>query len=310
MTADDVSLAPLPTAPVHRIAFLGTPELAAGVLETLIQAGFEIAVVVTRKDKRRGRGSGLVASPVKRVAEANGLRVVHDVDDLLTEHRNRPIELGVVVAFGSLVKPHVLAAIPMVNLHVSLLPRWRGAAPIERALLAGDVSTGVCLMQLDVGLDTGGVISSASMPIESSTTAAEIGARLMAEGGDLLLSALRTGRFVAQPQEGEPTYAAKIEPVERRIDWTESATMVSRRVRIGGAWTIFRDRRLKILSVDVLDGDVPAGRVDFDGVQLTVGCGQGSVRLLEVQPEGKPRIGAVDWARGARLGLGESMIDR
>lgn len=306
MSPDESALAPLPTSPVRRLAFLGTPDIAAEVLKRLIDEGFDIAVVVTREDKRRGRGSALIPSPVSRVAQDNGIPVIHDVEGLLVEHRARPIELGVVVAFGRIIKPHVLAAIPMVNLHVSLLPRWRGAAPVERALLAGDESTGVCLMQLEEGLDTGGVISSDVMAIGSTTTADHIRSELMTRGTGLLLEALRSGFFRVHPQRGEPTYADKIEPAERHIDWSESADMVSRRVRIGGAWTSFRDRRLKIHEVEVLEIGGAAAELVRHGDQVVVGCGRGSVRLIDVQPEGRPRVRAQDWARGARLHPGET----
>lgn len=134
-----------------RLAYFGTPEMAVPPLQALVAAGHDVALVVTRVDKRRGRGSELSPSPVKAAALELGLPVSHSVDDVL----GRDIELGVVVAFGQLIKPHVLTEVPMVNMHFSLLPRWRGAAPVERALLAGDTETGVCLMQLEEGLDTG-----------------------------------------------------------------------------------------------------------------------------------------------------------
>lgn len=301
--------APLPTRPVRRVAFLGTPEIAAQVLEALVNAEIDVAMVVTREDKRRGRGSAVVPSPVKEAASRIGVRVVHDVDELLIAHHRHPIDLGVVVAFGRIIKPHVLAEIPMVNLHVSLLPRWRGAAPIERAILAGDAETGVCLMQVEEGLDTGGVISFSSMSIGPNTTADHIRAELTNKGIALLLDAIRTGEFMVTPQRGEPTYAAKIEASERHICWSESAEMVSRRVRIGGSWTTFRERRLKIHVVDVVDERIPAGQVVMRGDSPVVGCGERSVELIEVQPEGRGRIGAREWARGARIESTESMSD-
>ena len=299
-------LAPLPSSPVRRVAFLGTPSLAAFVLERLIACGFEIAVVVTGSDKRRSRGSALLPSPVKEVALAHGLNVVDNQDELLDEHDRQPIELGIVVAYGSIVSKKVLSEIPMVNLHVSQLPRWRGAAPIERALLAGDTQTGVCLMQLEEGLDTGGVIASASMEIGDTTTAADIGRHLIEIGSDLLVDALRTGNFAVVPQQGEPIYAAKISPVERKIVWSESPEKTSRRVRIGGAWTVFRSKRVKIHSVSRADKRLTSARILVEGSRVFVGCGEDSLELLEVQPEGRPRLSATDWARGARIGPEES----
>lgn len=302
-------IAALPRTPVRRVAFLGTPDIAVGVLRSLIDDGIEVAVVVTRKDKRRGRGSALVPSPVKELAVKHGLRVVHSVEEILDVHAREPIELGIVVAFGEIVRPHVLAEIPMVNLHVSLLPRWRGAAPIERAILAGDEETGVCLMQLEEGLDTGGVISRSTMRIGEETTVDQIRHRLMVDGTQMLLTALRNGAFDIVPQQGEPTYASKLDPSERHLDWSESATMVSRRVRIGDAWTMFRGRRLKIHAVAVVDEQLEPGRIRSTGSNAIVGCGTGSVMLVEVQPEGRPRIGAQEWIRGARILPNESMSD-
>lgn len=306
-------IASLPNRPVGRVAFLGTPDIAAGVFQALIEDGIEIALVVTRHDKRRGRGSEMMPSPVKRVAEIHGVKVVHTVDELLEEHGRQRIDLGVVVAFGEIIRPHVLAEIPMVNLHVSLLPRWRGAAPVERAILAGDEMTGVCLMQVEEGLDTGGVISSASVPIGSLATADEVRDQLMVEGTKLLLQALHTGAFSLEPQRGEPTYAAKIESVEHHIDWSESADLVSRRVRIGDAWTTFRSRRLKVHSVESvvapIDSFSSPGSILIEGGHPVVTCGGGFLRLVDVQPEGRPRIAARDWVRGARITPGESMGD-
>lgn len=303
-------LAPLPTSPVRRIAFLGTPSLAAYVLEKLVVGGFDVAAVVTGADRRRSRGSALLPSPVKEVALAHGLKVVDNLDELLREHDRQSIELGIVVAYGSIVSKKILSRIPMVNLHVSLLPRWRGAAPIERALLAGDTRTGVCLMQLEEGLDTGGIIASASMDITSSTTAAEIGRHLMDIGSDLLLDALRSGAFTVTPQQGEPIYAAKISPIERRIDWSESSETTSRRVRIGGAWTVFRSKRVKIHSAAGSTLGLNSGSILVEGGRVFVGCGEGSLELLEVQPEGRPRLSASEWARGARIGREDSFDER
>jgi len=299
------ALAPLPNGPVRRVAFLGTPALAVPVLEALVNDGVEVAHVVTRADKRRGRGSELSPSPVKECARRWGLPVGHSVDELLDVHRRRPIELGVVVAYGALIKPHVLREMPMVNIHVSLLPRWRGAAPIERALLAGDTETGVCIMQVEEGLDTGGVLASACMPIGTDTTADDIRARLIADGTRLLLDQLRAGPSTPVPQSGEPTHAAKIEAAELRIDWSRSAEEISRLVRLGGAWTTHRGRRVKIhvaRTVASTGGD-PArpGRLRLEGGGVSVATGSGELSVAVLQAEGKTRMDAVAWANGAQL---------
>jgi methionyl-tRNA formyltransferase len=277
-------------APPRRLVYLGTPEIAVSPLRALLDEGFEIPLVVTRTDKRRGRGSQLMPSAVKAAAVELGLRVSHDFDDVL----GVDVDLGVVVAFGQLIKPHVLAAVPMVNLHFSLLPRWRGAAPVERALLAGDGQAGVCLMKLEAGLDTGPVFRRAILDIGQSTTAAELRSELVGAGTRLLIDELRAGLGDPEPQVGEPTYAAKISPHELHIDWTRPAIEVDRLVRVGGAWTTLNGRRLKIIAAELVDRDhEPACDLVGDRV--------GGLRLTKVQPEGKPPMEFEAFARGARL---------
>ena len=277
-------------APPRRLVFLGTPQMAVPPLRALLAAGFDIALAITRVDKRRGRGSQLLPSPVKAAAIALGIPVSHSVDDGL----DVGADLGVVVAFGQLIKPHVLDKLPMVNLHFSLLPRWRGAAPVERAVLAGDPETGVCLMQLEAGLDTGPVYRCEVVPIGASTTAAELRHDLVRIGTEMLLDELRLGLGVPQPQTGEATYAAKITAEELQIDWSEPPAKIDRLVRLGGAWTTLQGRRLRILAVAVHDADAsPSDQLLGDCV--------GGLRLLTVQPEGKAAMPFEAFARGARL---------
>ena len=277
-------------APPRRLVYLGTPEIAVPPLKALVDEGFEIALVVTRTDKRRGRGSQLLPSAVKAAAVELGLRVSHDVDDVL----GVDADLGVVVAFGQLIKPHVLDVSPMVNLHFSLLPRWRGAAPVERALLAGDDQTGVCLMQLEAGLDTGPVFRRAVVDIGHAMTATELRSELVCVGTRLLVDELRAGLGTPEPQIGEPTYASKISAEELHIDWTRSALDIDRLVRVGGAWTTLNSRRLKIIAAELIDvDDQPSGDLVGDHV--------GGLRLVTVQPEGKPPMEFKAFARGARL---------
>lgn len=258
-----------------RLVYLGTPAMAVPPLEALVEAGHDVRLVVTGADKRRGRGSGTSPSPVKAAATRLGVPVSHVVDDVVDARA----ELGVVVAFGRLVRPHVLAELDFVNLHFSLLPRWRGAAPVERALLAGDRVTGVCLMQLDEGLDTGGVYECVEVPIGATTTAAELREELVTAGTALLVEQLARGLGEPRPQEGEATYAAKLEPAELRIDWHAPADRIDRLIRVGGAWTTFRGARVKIHSAVLEDG---------------------TVRPVVVQPEGKPRMAYEAWRNGAR----------
>lgn len=288
----------MPTGPVRRIAFLGTPDAAAAVLEAIGEAGIEVVAVVTRPDARRGRGSSTSPSPVKNVARRRGMPVTERVDDLL----DLDFDLGVVVAYGALVKPHVLARHPMVNLHFSLLPRWRGAAPVERAILAGDRSTGVCLMQLEEGLDTGGVFAKVTTPIGDEVTAAELRQALVADGIRILLEALRTGFGSADPQVGEVTYATKLQPDDVRLQWDEPAEQVLRRIRVGGAWTTFGERRLKVRAARIVprSSNEPPGTCLVDGSRVVVATADHDVELTSVQPEGRSTMDAGAWINGAR----------
>jgi methionyl-tRNA formyltransferase len=264
--------------------------MAVPPLQALGAAGFEIALVVTRVDKRRGRGGQLLPSPVKAAALEIGLPVSHSVDDVI----DVAADLGVVVAFGQLIKPHVLAVLPMVNLHFSLLPRWRGAAPVERALLAGDSETGVCLMQLEEGLDTGPVYRREIVPIGATTTAADLRHELVQVGTRVLIDELRAGLDEPEAQSGEPTYAAKVQADELHIDWSLPPASVDRLVRLGGAWTTLHGRRLRITAIEMIDASAPpSSQLQGDRV--------GGLRLVDVQPEGKAPMSFDAFARGARL---------
>ncbi|CAB4830559.1 unannotated protein [freshwater metagenome] len=265
----------------RRLAYFGTPMMAVPPLRALVDAGHDVAFVVTRADKRRGRGGELSPSPVKAAALELGIPVSHSVDDVL----GKDIELGVVVAFGQIIKPHVLAEVPMVNIHFSLLPRWRGAAPVERALLAGDTETGTCLMQLEEGLDTGPVYDTVRTPIGPTDTADDLRRVLVAAGTEQLVRCLAAPLPTPVPQSGEPLYAAKITPDELRIDWSQPAAQIDRLVRLGGAWTMFRGKRVKVHAATVTDGVLTP---------------------VTVQPEGKGPMPASDFLRGARPEPGET----
>ncbi len=277
-----------------RLAFLGTPEVAAGTLRELVKAGHDVRVVVTRADTRRGRGPASSPSPVKAAAVELGLPVVHKPAEIV----GFGPELGVVVAYGRIIKPDLLAEVPMVNVHFSLLPRWRGAAPVERAILAGDRQSGVCLMELEEGLDTGPIYARAATPIGDDETADDLRRRLGAIGNDLLLRALSEGLGTPVPQVGEPTYAAKVEPAELHLDFSLSAQVLDRSVRIGRAWTTFRGKRLLVKAANVLPDEQALRPGQIQGNK--VGTGDGALELLLVQPEGKPVMDASAWARGAR----------
>ncbi|MGA0238246.1 MAG: methionyl-tRNA formyltransferase [Acidimicrobiales bacterium] len=279
-----------PPASVRRIAYLGSPDLAVRPLRALVDAGYEIPLVVSMPDRRRGRGNELMPTAIKAAAVDLGLRVTSDLADLVDLVENNGVDLAVVVAYGRIIPASLLQKLAFVNLHFSLLPRWRGAAPVERALLAGDRRTGVCLMDLDVELDTGALYRRTETEIEPDETLDELRDRLVEIGSAQLLGALEEGFGEPTPQEGDPVYAHKISVDERKIDWAQSASAIHRQVRVGGAFTTWQGKRFKIHRTRLTAGD---------GV-LVVPTGSGELELLEVQPEGKPRMDAGAWANGAR----------
>ncbi len=292
---------------IERIAYLGTPAVAVPPLEALVEAGFDIPLVVSGPDKRRGRGSSLHPSPVKAAALDLGLTVTDRIDDLL----DVDVDLAVVVAFGQLVRPHILDHVSMVNLHFSLLPRWRGAAPVERALLEGDANTGVCLMALEEGLDTGGVYRRVERRISSTDTLESLRGDLVRIGSELLVDALTEGLGDPEPQVGEATYAKKIKPEELHLDLDDPAEMVDRVIRLGRAWTTIGGARLRIWKAEVVGDrhDLDPGELAIDKHEAVVGCGQGALRLVTVQPEGRARMSARDWANGSRIESGVHLGD-
>lgn len=287
---------PVPDS-VRRIAYLGTPEFAVAPLEALHEAGYEIALVVSQPDARRGRGSSRSSSPVKAAALRLGLPTADDLAALDCVDA----DLGVVVAYGRKIPERLLDRMAFVNLHFSLLPRWRGPVPLERAILAGDERTGVCLMAVGSELDSGGVYRSTEVAIGPDETLAELRERLTELGTRLLLDALADGFGEPTPQQGEPLHAAKISTAERELRWEQSALDVHRRVRAGGAFTSFRGRRLAVQRTALVAE--AAREISLAPGQLAgtvVGTGDGLIELLEVQPEGKPRRSAADWVNGAR----------
>ena len=302
-----------------KLVYVGSPEAAVAPLRALVAAGHEIVMVLSQPDRKRGRGSALVASPVKAAAMELGLAVTDRADELL-EAGAAGAELGVVVAYGRLIKPHLLDAMPFINLHFSLLPRWRGAAPVERAVLAGDTETGVCLMALEAGLDTGPVYERVVVPIDETESVALLRDRLVEVGMEMMVRRLADG-FVslgsAVDQVGESTYAAKLDPTEFVLEFAKPAYELARLVRLGFAWTTVRGKRLKVLEAQTsVIGSafslVPGALAKVDS-EVVVGCGApgGSnaeaLLLVTVQPEGKGPMAAAAWANG--LGrLEETML--
>ena len=270
-----------------RIAFLGTPDDAVPTLRALVDAGHDVALVVTQPDRRRGRGAATAPSPVKAAALELGLpvRTPARSGEIVDEMRASGATLGAVVAFGQLLPDALLDALPhgFVNLHFSLLPRWRGAAPVERAILAGDTETGVCVMRIDAGLDTGPVFAVERTPIGPEETAGELRARLTELGTALMVATLPwVPDLRPAGQEGEPTYADKLDVAEFELDWSRPADELLRIIRAGnprpGAWTTVDGTRMKLWRA----------RPGPDG----------TVEPVEVQPEGKARMTWDAWARG------------
>lgn len=290
-----------------RLAYLGTPDMAVPPLRALVDAGHDIALCVTRPDRRRGRGKEETPSPVKVAATVLGLAVTHDMNDLTTAG----VELAVVVAYGRIIPARLLEQIPMVNLHFSLLPRWRGAAPVERAILAGDHETGVCLMKVEEGLDTGPVYAVRTVPLDDDVTLDALRTELVAVGSALVVDALADGVAGLPdpvPQEGEVTMAEKITKEDLHLDWTKRAVDLTRVVRLGRAWTTFRGKRLTVLEVALgpaADGaaDRPPG--SLEGAIVTTG--EGTLVLQQVRPESRSPMSADDWLRGVRPAVGERL---
>ena len=252
-----------------------------GPLRALVEAGHEIVLVVSQPDRRRGRGSALVPSPVKKAAVELGLPASDRVDDVI----GSGAELGVVVAFGRLIRPHVLDAVPMVNLHFSLLPRWRGAAPVEWSILSGDTATGAAVMALEAGLDTGPVYAVEETTIDPDETADDLRRRLAEAGTALLVRLLDDGLPEPTPQDGETTYARKLEPEDHHLDWAQPASQLHRVVRLGQAWTTLRGKRLRILRARPAVDDLDLQPGEVDPATGRVGTGAGTLELVEVQPE-------------------------
>lgn len=282
--------------------------MAARVLQSLLAAGVVVSGVVTRPDKRRGRGGGTDASPVKKVAMHHGITVFDSADEAVSWMQGRDMQAvtGVVVAYGRIIKEPLLSLLPLVNLHFSELPRWRGAAPVERAVLAGDTRTAASIMQIEEGLDTGAVYAMELTDIADDDDVTTLRDRLADLGARALVGMLKDGFPSPVPQEGKAVHADKITIDDLRIDWSATAEQVRRTVRLGGAFTSFRGQRLKIHRVETVAVHGAAGEiavVDKNGV--SVAAGSGALRLVEVQPEGKKVMSGRDWANGAQPRVGE-----
>lgn len=303
-----------------RLVFAGTPEFAAVALAALAGAGHEIALVLTQPDRPAGRGQKPAQSEVKQLALRLGLEVfqpvtLKDAQAVLSTQRAQAM---IVAAYGLILPRAVLSLFPegCINIHASLLPRWRGAAPIQRALLAGDRETGICIMRMDEGLDTGPVMLRESIPIGNDDTSASLHDKLARLGGELIVRSLAqviagSARYDAQPTQGA-TYARKIAKAEASIDWREDASQIERRIRAFNpapvCFTRLGEETLRLWKANLLTPEggtaSPGTIVASSDAGIDVQCGRGLLRITELQKSGGKRQGVADFLRGQRLAPG------
>jgi methionyl-tRNA formyltransferase len=305
-----------------RIVFFGTPKFAVASLQALLRHRFTIAGVVTQPDKPQGRSrSELIPPPVKVVAEAEGIPVLQPVrpvgDVFLASLRRLEPDLGIVVAYGHILRPEILS-LPsrgMINVHASLLPRFRGAAPIQHAILNGEKETGITIIQMEEGLDSGPMLHHAATPIGGTETAGSLSERLAELGASTLVDALSLfsgGLARPQPQDhSQATYAPKIDREMARLLWSNDAVQVARQVRAfdpaPGAWTMLNGGVLKLFGGEPALGSGEPGTVLHAGERLIVAAGHGAVSVAEVQPAGKSRLPVSAWVRGRGVATGQQL---
>jgi methionyl-tRNA formyltransferase len=304
-----------------RIGFAGTPAFAAAALEAILDAGWAVTLVLTRPDRAHGRGMKVEPGPVKALACARGIPVLQPAGFKDSATREQiiavPLDVLVVAAFG-LILPEPLLDWPRhgcINLHASLLPRWRGAAPIQRALLAGDRETGISLMRMDEGLDTGPIIARHPVTIAPRETAGSLHDKLAVAGARAIVTVLRqlqrAGHLPAQAQpEAGVTYAAKIDRAEARIDWRESALVIDRRIRAfnptPGAQTTLAGETIKLWEATPAPGraGAPGTVVGDDAGAIAVACGEGTLNVTQLQRPGGKRLSAAAFLAGHPIATG------
>jgi methionyl-tRNA formyltransferase len=299
-----------------RLIFMGTPDFAVPTLIEIVGRGHEVAAVYTRAPKPAGRGMDLQITPVEREARRFGIPVLTPktlrTDEAAAQFRAHNADAAVVVAYGLILPKPILEAAPLgcFNVHASLLPRWRGAAPINRSIMAGDAESGVTIMRMEEGLDTGPMAMAERMPIAPDMTAGELHDALARLGSDLMvraLGALERGSLQLTPQpEAGVTYAKKMDKSETRIDWAKPWKHVHDHCRglspFPGAWFELAGTRIKVLRSTKVQGEGAPGTVLDD--QLTIACGEGAVRLIEVQRAGKQPMKAEEFLRGTTVAKG------
>lgn len=296
-----------------RLIFMGTPDFAVPALAALIDAGHDVVCVYSQPPRPAGRGHREQPSPVQTYAQDHGIDVRYPVsmknEDAQAEFAALNADAAVVAAYGLILPKAVLEApsLGCINIHASLLPRWRGAAPIQRAMLAGDTETGVTIMQMDEGLDTGPMLMTGKVPIDKTTTASDLHDALAALGGELIVQVLSADlpAAVLQPEDGS-TYAPKLDRAEGRIDWSETATALDLKIRAlnpwPGVWCERDGARLRVLAATPVSGAGAPGTV-IDA-PLTVACGEAALRLDRVQRAGKSAMAADEYVRGNPVAAG------
>ena len=306
-----------------KILFWGTPDFATPALRALTGEGHDVVAVVTQPDRPKGRSrSTLVPSPVKAIALTEGIPILQPDrprgEEFIATLQGFDPDLGVVVAYGHILSQEIidLPKLGTVNIHASLLPRWRGAAPIQAAILAGDDATGISIMRMVLGLDAGPVLLEERTLIGPDETAGELTERLAAMGAEGLIEALALlefGELPEKPQDGSlATYAPKIERAQARLDFTASATVVARAIRAydpkPGAWGIVRGSEVRLFGVRILPDrrGAPGEVLEIGEMGMIIACGSGGIAVENVHPAGKRRLASLDWAQGRGIVQGDA----
>jgi methionyl-tRNA formyltransferase len=305
-----------------KVIFMGTPDFAVPALQALIDDDYDIVAVYCQMPRKSGRGQQVHRSPVHRLAENQEIPVLTPPNFKKPHDREAfaafEADIAIVAAYGLLLPREILDA-PVkgcLNIHASILPRWRGAAPIHRALMTGDEKTGVCLMQMEAGLDTGPVFASQEIPIDRTATTGLLHDQLAKMGAELLqdkLPDILTGEIRAKPQAGQTTYASKVDKSETQLDWEMPAEMIDRQIRglspFPGAWFDVNGQRIKVLESEVVPDTSGTPGTTLDDA-LLIACGRGAVRLLKLQRAGKGPMAAGDFLRGFKLVAGTQLYMR
>ncbi len=307
-----------------KVVYMGTPDFAVAPLEAIIQAGHQVTAVVTQPDKQKGRGKEVQMTPVKECALKHGIPVFQPVrireQEAVEKLREFPADIFVIAAFGQLLSQEILdmPSFGCVNIHASLLPAYRGAAPIQWAVINGEKETGVTIMQMEKGLDTGDMLLKAVVPIEPKETGESLHDKLMEAGAELIVKALpliEKGELVPEKQDdAKSSYASRLNKAMGRIDWKQDAAVLERLVRGLNSWpsayTTFRGKTLKIWEADVIEKDAELGPGTVEGVEksyLDVACGKGVLRICSLQLEGKKRMAVKDFLLGYEIKPGMTL---